>query len=436
MTDPRNFPDYLDALSNLGIEPSLSGIQALCKELGDPQLEFNSIQVTGTNGKTSTVRMLDSLLIAHGVRCGRYTSPHLETYRERITLGGELIEPAEFEAVGALLREKKTAAEGNLDGRLITQFETVTAAALKAFARAGVESAVLEVGMGGRWDATSVVSADVAVVTNVTLDHAEWLGPGLTDIAAEKSYVLREGNTGVIGKMRDDVAAVFRTRAQSTGSGLLEAGRDFEARKTGDSIEFRTPLSVYPGIGLGMLGDWQAENALTAVTAAEAFIGEPLDQDKVRRVLRDIRSPGRAELFESRPAVLLDGAHNLAGACALAGLISSEFADRPRVFIISAMRDKTVTKMLDALAKNQGDFIFVGVDDPRGMSTPELMECAAGLDARREESSSLEEALRKAVARVGPEGLIVVTGSLHLVGPARSLLTDEKFVFRERFGMI
>jgi dihydrofolate synthase / folylpolyglutamate synthase len=416
------FGSWLDQLSNRGIEPSLEGVRALCRELGDPQAGFAAIQVTGTNGKTSTARVIHALLAAEGLSAGLYTSPHLETYRERIVFNGAEIDPRAFESLGERVKAAAVSAEARLGDRKITQFEAITAAALAGFADRGVEVAVLEVGMGGRWDATSVVAPRVGLVTNVTRDHAEWLGPELTDIAGEKSYVFRDGNTAVIGPLEPAAKEVFRARASSEGCRLLEHGVDFSFTARDGWLEFRTPLGVYDRLSLGLRGAWQADNALLAVVGAEAYLRRGFDPETVRRTLRDVRSPGRAELLPGEPQIVLDGAHNEAGLAALASWWNQEFGDRPTVLVASILADKDVASMLRNLARVGGDIIFTTGENPRSLAAAELTRLAAGLGISSTAVDRLDEALAQAAAVAGPQGLVLVTGSLYLVGSARKLL--------------
>lgn len=415
-TGGAGFSAYLDSLANFGIEPSLDGIEALCRRLGDPQKQFDVIQITGTNGKTSTARMIQALLTAHGLSCGLYLSPHLTDYPERIGVDGVEIDDADFEEIGRSVREQTAAAERSLNGRRITQFEVITAAALAYFARRGVRVAVLEVGMGGRWDATSIASPSVAVITNVTMDHADWLGPELTDIAGEKSYVIRAGNTVITGPASPEVEAVFEARAQSEGAGLLKAGRDFSLARTA-------------GITLGVAGPWQPDNAAMAIAAAEAYLKQPLNAETVRRALAAVRSPGRAELFPGEPDIFLDGAHNLDGVNALVGYLSTRFSGRKLVLLVSILRDKAAPAMVAKLLEAGREIIFTASDNPRCLTPGELARLAKDHGVSATEEPRADAALAKAKSEAGKSGIVVVTGSLYLVGAIRKLLKNQAVSF-------
>lgn len=432
VTSSGGFSSYLDSLANFGIEPSLEGIRALCRELGDPQKSFNIIQVTGTNGKTSTARMIQALLTDHGTSCGLYVSPHLESYRERIGIDGEDIGKADFEDIGRLIEAKIKTAEESLGGRHITQFEAITAAGLAYFARRGARVAVVEVGMGGRWDATSVVPAAVAVITNVTMDHADWLGPELADIAAEKAGVIKSGNIAVIGDIGDDIKTVFEKRAEAQESTVLFAGRDFSIdRFSKEGFSLKTPLSVYSDISVCVGGPWQSRNALLAVMAAEAYLKSKLDENKARQALKNVRCPGRAELVKGDPDILLDGAHNEAGMEALIDYLRQNFSNRRAVLLVSILRDKSAPQMIEQLCRFSKRIVFTASTNPRCLQTDELAKLARryGVDTIQESDLSSALACAKREAGGGGKDFVVATGSLYLVGEVRKLLKNQGVIF-------
>ncbi len=419
-----DFATYLDLLANFGIEPSLVGIEALCQALDGPQRGLPAIQITGTNGKTSTARMAGEILTAHGLTVGVYTSPHLESYTERILINGQPLSSEAFEVLGRVVRSAVVVAEEALDPsgeRRITQFEVLTGAALKVFADAEVDVAIVEVGMGGRWDATSVVRPAVSIATNVTLDHAEWLGPELTDIAAEKAYVLKEGTVGVVGEMGEDVEAVFRTRADTVGGRLLSTSTDFSYEASGTGVRITSPLREYAQLRVGPAGEWQLANATLATVAAEAFLGQELDDARLRDALSRATSPGRAELFPGRPDILIDGAHNLAGVRALVDYVRASYPDRRLAVVTAVMRDKGAVDMSVELGA-LGPLIVVDVDNPRCVPALELAGAVRERGLAAQAMPSIEAALDEGRALAGADGLVVVAGSLYLAGPVRSLL--------------
>ncbi len=420
------FSTYLDKLENLGIEPSLAGILALCRELDDPQTKFDLIQVTGTNGKTSTSRIIQSLLTAHGQRVGVYTSPHLIGYRERIMVDGVEITEDDFADIGRLVQDKVEAAEATLKGRKITQFEVLTAAALAYFAfKARVDVAVLEVGMGARWDATSVGEPKVGVITNVSLDHAAWLGPEITDIAAEKAYVIKENNRVVVGPVSKEVMSIFEKRAHDVNASLLRYGRDFEAAASTGKLIFSTPLGAYTDIDLPAGGPWQADNALLGMVSAETYLNHALEIDEVRAVLFNSMVSGRAELIHGRPDLLLDGAHNPAGIERFLQFLKSEYDDRRLVFLISILKDKEASAMVESICRIDADIIFTTSDSPRASGSIELAKIARSLGARAISVTDPIEGLEKAKSIAGGKGLVAVTGSLYLVGMIRKYIESR-----------
>lgn len=422
------FAEFLDARANFGITPSLAGIRALAQVLGNPQEHFRAIQVTGTNGKSSVTRMVAALLQAHAFSTGAYLSPDLNSYTERFLIDGAEISRELFEAVGQTVMDsisKVEDAAGGADPRAVTQFEALTAAALETFTRQEVDTAVLEVGMGGRWDATSVCRPEVAVITNVTLDHAEWLGPELTDIAAEKAHVVKKGTVGVVGETDPALLEIFKARAEEVGGRLLLCGSDFSSRHLTDGWEFSTPLSTYSAIAIGPKGQWQPRNALLATVAAEAYAGRPLDAEAVREALSNVVCPGRAEFFPGRPDFVFDGAHNLAGIRALVEHLRQAYRDREPVFIVSILKDKAAAQMIEELGR-AGRLVVVAVDNPRRLTAGELGALAEECGFHAVLAASVEQAIDEARAASGAGGLVVVTGSLYLVGEARGLFLSPK----------
>ncbi len=428
--DPVDFSGYLDGLENLGIEPSLLGIEALCRELSNPQSRFETIQVTGTNGKTSTSRMIQALLSASGLTVGVYTSPHLEDYRERIMVDGVQITEADFSDIGRLVQEKVPVAERSLDSRRITQFEVITAAAFEYFARREVKVAILEVGMGARWDATSLVAPKVGVVTNVSLDHAAWLGPKLEDIAGEKSYVIQEENTVVVGPVSSSVMRVLDERAAAVGAKLLKTGEHF-AKSVRDSgeLDMVTPKGSYSCVSLGASGSWQEENALLATVSAEVYSGNSFDLETIQTTLGKVKVPGRAELVSGSPEFLLDGAHNRASLEKLVAFLGSQYRGRRLIFLVSILRDKEAALMVSDLCRLGAKIIFTASDNPRCHKPDELMEMATGLGAKDVSALEVRPAIKEVTRVAGDDRLVVVTGSLFLVGEVRKLLRNQGSIF-------
>jgi dihydrofolate synthase/folylpolyglutamate synthase len=419
---------YLEGRVNLEVDPApsaasrrLDGVRRLLALLGDPQLAYPAIHVTGTNGKGSTARMVTALLSARGLSVGTYTSPHLEQVNERLAWCGQPISDAALvEVVQAV-----AAVEPLLD-EPPTYFEVLTAAALRWFADVAVDVAVIEVGLGGRWDATNVVDGQVAVVTNVSLDHAAVIGPELTDIATEKAGIVKPASTLVLGETDPELAAIFRAAgARQVWERQVEFGCDRNRPAHGGRlVDLRTPAARYPELFLPAHGAYQGDNAATALAAAEAFFGEPLHPDVVVEGLGQVTLPGRLEVMGRRPLCVLDGAHNPAGAAAAAEALRQAFGDARPVLVVGMLRGRDVTKMLEALqVADARAVIACPPPSPRALPPAEVAAAARAWLAPVEVASSVPEAVEGALALAGPDELVLVTGSLYVVGAARAWLT-------------
>jgi dihydrofolate synthase / folylpolyglutamate synthase len=410
--------------------PTLERISALCDLMGEPQRAAPVIHVTGTNGKGSTVKIITDLLMTMGLSVGSYTSPDLASVNERIARNSEPISDlALAEVLGSLV-----ALEPMLGARA-TRFELLTAAAFRWFADVAVDVEVIEVGLGGRWDATNVVDPVVAVVTNVSEDHMEVLGPTLDDVAKEKAGIIKSGCHLVLGETDPHLAQIFMEAAEEVGAaaiwrrGAAPGGGDFgcdanDVAVGGRSIDVRTPGARYEQVFLGLHGAHQGDNAAVAVAAAEAFFLAPLEEDVVREALGSVRFPGRLETVAHSPLVLLDGAHNLAGAQALARSISGDFAvDGPVVAVVGLLSGRDPEAFLRALASGGVTRVVVcPAPSPRSQPVPDLMRAAGQVGLAAERADSVVEACEKAIRLAGPNGLVMVTGSLYVVGEARTAL--------------
>jgi dihydrofolate synthase/folylpolyglutamate synthase len=401
--------------------PTLDRIRGLVALLGSPQLSYPAVHLTGTNGKTSVARMTAALLTAHGLTVGSYTSPHLERVHERIAWNDEPIDDAELARVLATV----AVVEPHLDDRL-SYFEILTGAALTWFSDVAVDSAVVEVGLGGTWDATNVVDGRVAVVTNVSIDHVEYLGPTSEDIAAEKAGIVKEGATLVLGETDPALTPLFLARGAER---VVTRGVDFGLRGSrlahgGRVVDLFTPAARYDDVFLPLHGVHQAHNAAVALAAAEVFLGTQLSEDVVTEAFGSVRSPGRLEIVGHAPLVLLDGAHNVAGAHALQAALADEFPTAPRVLVVGLLREKEPHEMLDALgAREAAAVICCRPPSPRGLDNDAVAAAARDVGARRVESVELvEEAVARALATVESDEQVVVTGSLYVVGAARGAL--------------
>ena len=426
---------WLDAHLNLETggrvrAPSLDRIRPLLDLLGRPQADYPLIHVTGTNGKTTTTRLISHFLAARGISVGAHTSPHLEMVNERLTWGGEAISD---EALAEELRIVAVAEAALLDrdGAALrpTWFEIMTAVGYHWFSDLGVQVAVAEVGLGGLWDATNVADAEVAVVTNISIDHVEYLGSSRESIATEKAGIIKRGATLVLGEPDPGLTGIFLERDPGR---VLRTDVDFGVLRNdpaygGRAIDLRTPLAEYSDLYLPVHGAYQATNAAIALTAAETFFGEPFPSDLVIEALATFRSPGRLEVVGHEPLVILDGAHNAAGADALVQALEEEFVPAPRTLIVGLMREKDPTVMLPALGATEAEWVFTcAPPSPRAMPAHDLADAALelGIDPGRVEAlGTVEEALARALVVTPPEGQVIVAGSLYLVGAARSVLT-------------
>jgi len=398
--------------------PDLGRMRKLVDLLGHPERTYRGLHVTGTNGKTSTARAAAALLEAKGLRVGLFTSPHLERINERIVADGFPISDAELAAVLGEL----ALLEPMMDQRP-TWFELMTAAALMWFADRPVDVAVVEVGMGGRFDATNVVDADVAMVTNIGLDHLEFLGPTRLDVAWEKAGVVKPGSLLVLGETDPELYSKF---AEQSPSQVWLAGRDYCLERNdlavgGRLLDLRTPLARYEDLWLDLHGSHQGANFAAAVAGVEGFFGHDLGEDLVRRVAGSLRSPGRLELVGRDPLVLLDGAKNLEGARAAGLAVEEEFGkERPLVLVVGMLKGKDPEAMLCALGAQRAKLVVAcPAPSPRSLPPEAVVEAASRLGATAASAPGVQEALELALGSSEPEDLVLVAGSLYVVGAAR-----------------
>jgi len=421
------------------VQPSLDRVIAVCDLLGDPQRTFRAVHITGTNGKTSTARMVEKLVTTMGLRTGRFTSPHLHSVRERIAIDGEPISPAAFvaawEDVAPFVEmvDERSLADG---GPRLSFFEVFTVMAFAAFADAPVDVAVIEVGMGGRWDATNVVDGDVAVLTPISWDHMQWLGSTLREIAGEKVGIIKEGATVVTAQQREEVDGIIAVAAAANGSRLLEEGRDLavvqrQVAVGGQLLTLRTPAATYVDIYLPLHGEHQAHNAVLALTATEAlFGGVALPGDVVEEAFGKVTSPGRLEVVRSSPTVLVDAGHNPDGIEALRAAIEESFVFRRLVGVVSCMADKQAEAMLSELEPLLDEVVITQMRSPRAMDAADLYEIAQDVfDTDRVHLvPSLAEAIDTAAGLAERDGDpagttgVLVAGSVVLAAEARALL--------------
>ena len=403
--------------------PTLDRMRRLAAVMGDPQHAAPVVHLTGTNGKGSTARMITALLGSRGLSVGTYTSPDLERVNERLAWD---LQPITDEELTELL-EALAGLEGLLEERL-TRFEVLTGAAFRWFADVAVDAAVVEVGMGGRWDATNVADGQVAVVTNVSLDHAEVLGPSVVEIAREKAGIVKPASTLVLGETDEAIAAEFLARPAGA---VWQRGRDFAASRNraahgGRVVDLRTPGATYDDVFLPFYGAHQGDNAAVALAAAEAFFDAPLDETVVRDAFAGLRLPGRMEVVGRHPLVVLDGAHNPAGARAAAATFAEAFGtDRPLVMVVGMLRGRDPAEMLEALGAGKARLVVAAPPpSPRSLPPAAVAGAARTLGVEARAAASVPEAVAGALDSAGDEDVVVVTGSLYLVGAARAALRD------------
>jgi dihydrofolate synthase/folylpolyglutamate synthase len=424
--------------------------------LGNPESAAPAIHITGTNGKTSTSRAVTALLMAKGLSVGTYTSPHLERINERLSLNGIPISDEELAQVLSDLAGLEPLVAGPT-GQPLSWFDLLTAAALRWFADRAVDVMVIEVGIGGRWDATNVVDASVAVVTNVGLDHTEFLGPTRADVAGEKAGIVKPGATLVLGERDPQLYSIF---AAEEPAALWWAGRDYAVTRNdlavgGRALDLRTPAGEYDGVWLDLHGRHQADNFAAALVAVEAFFGAAIEDKLVREAAGSLRSPGRLEIVSRRPLVVRDGAKNLEGARAAAVAIASDFglpafeppppagpppAVAPLVaasvrgagsliLVFGMLAGKDPTEMLVALGVDHARLVVAcPPPSPRAVPTSVIVEAARGLDVAGldiREAESVPDAVELALGAAGPDDLILVAGSLYVVGAARAVFAGS-----------
>jgi dihydrofolate synthase/folylpolyglutamate synthase len=408
--------------------PTLDRMRRLAGLLGDPQTAYPSIHITGTNGKGSTAAMVSALLGARGLSVGTYTSPNLRRVNERISRNGEPVDDGTFTE----LLESLSLLEELMD-EPPTRFELLTAAALTWFADEAVDVAVVEVGLGGRWDCTNVVNGDVAVLTNISYDHTEVLGPTLEDIAKDKSGIIKARSRVVIGETDPTLVDLMRRAAIEVGAGEVWV-RDVDFACTanrlavgGRLIDLRTPGAAYGELLVPLHGAHQGENASCALAAVEAFFDGPLSEEVVEDAFSGLRVPGRLEVVGRRPLVVVDGAHNVAGMIALARSLDEEFAvDGETVAVVGMLSGRDPAAMLEALVTaGVRSVVACTPGSPRAQPGEVVAEAARGLGMSVVVIPEPAEAVAAAVGQAAEDDRVVVCGSLYVVADARRVLVAD-----------
>jgi dihydrofolate synthase/folylpolyglutamate synthase len=430
---------YASALDSLeqrgfGIRADLGRIRALMALLNDPQLTYPTIHLAGTNGKSSTSRMIASILAGHGLTTGLYVSPHLQSVRERFSRfgmsSGELSEEIiDEEWFGKIFDYLKPFAEMVESERRedITYFEMTTAVAYEWMADAAVDVGVFEAGMGGRWDATNLVMPRVSVLTEIAVDHRKFLGETPLDNAREKVGIIKEGSVVVSASQLPEVAELI----ESVSDELLVFGEEFlltsdELAVGGRRLTVKGARATYEELFLPLFGVHQARNFAVAVAACESFLGRALDHDTLRGTAESITSPGRMEVVGHEPLVVLDGAHNPAGATALEQAVRDSFSGKHRTLVITVLQDKDADEMIPSFESIADRIIFTKTKHgPRPAANPEDLRDLVKGETPTEVIDDMKEAVKAAIEGVPDGGMVIVTGSLYGVGEAREALVGK-----------
>lgn len=410
---------WIEGLDLFGMRFGLERMQALMDALGHPVRGIPAVHVVGTNGKSSVTRMTAAILTAHGVRTGAYVSPHVVGWHERIAMDGVPISPG---ALAHAADRVRAAVPGVPEGQ-VTQFEALTAVALDAFGTAGAEAIVVEAGLGGRLDATNVIDADVVVLTGVDLDHTDLLGETLAEIAAEKLAVARDGHGAVlVGALGPEAWSAVAPIMGDRGLSGWRVGQEIVI-ESGNRlpVTLSTPNGRIGPLDVPAHGDWQRGNLALAVGAAEHVLGGPVDRERVERAIRDMQNPGRLQVIDGAPVIVMDGAHNPAGARALAESLPEILGEAKPVAVIGMMADKDCAGICDALAPVISAARVTRASSGRAIR-PEFI--ARMLDMRGipvEVVPGPARALERACADAGPDGAVLVAGSLHLLADLATL---------------
>ena len=419
------------------IEPTLDRIAALVDILGSPQLTYPTIHIGGTNGKTTTSRMIDSLLFEMGLRTGRFTSPHLESYLERIAINGQPIDAKalifSFNDISAYLDLMDAKFE-----HPISFFEAITALAFAAFAEHPIDVGVIEVGMGGLWDATNVVDADVSVIMPIGLDHTEYLGETLTEIAQTKAGIIKEGGFVVLAQQEPECAVELIKRAALVGAEIAREGVEYSVISRsvavgGQLLTIQGTKEIYTDIYIPLHGKHQASNAAAALVAVEIFFGDQdLDVEAVRAGFAQVTSPGRCEIIHRDPTIILDAAHNPHGAAAIADTIQSEFTFDEVIGIFAPMGDKDVRGILLELEQVMDSVIVSANSSPRAMKVDALEMMAIeifGADrvfTAQSITEAIDKAVRDSIRPLSEDTIgVLITGSVVSVGEARAIVRKK-----------
>lgn len=416
---------FLDVRIGQGVKPGLERIAGLLEFMGDPQKAYPTIHIAGTNGKTTLSRMVQQILGAHGLATGAFTSPHLHVVEERFSLHGVTLDSRDFIDAVADIAWFVEAFEQQ-SGTPVTYFEVTAALAFSIFATAAVDVAIVEVGLGGRLDATNVLDGAVSVITGIDIDHTEFLGSTVSEIAAEKAAIVGSGGTLVSGSLGDDAASAVAARVDETGANWIRTDSDFSV--TGADIavggwqcSLEGVFGRYEDLYLPIHGRHQVDHLATAIAVSEMFLGRELDADSLAVAVGSISAPGRIEVVDRRPLVIVDGAHNAQGFRGLAQSLTSEFPAMEWQLVLGVRGERDIAELVTPLNGLVGKVFATAPDDPVAIA-PDLVatEAAGALGVEAVAVSNAVEAVEQATAEAGEEGGVVIAGSLYLVGDVRN----------------
>ena len=415
---------FLDDRIGHGVQPGLERITGLLAFMGDPQQTYPTIHIAGTNGKTTVSRMVQQILGAHGLATGGFTSPHLDTVEERYWIHGHRIESEQLTSAVSDIAWFVRGYEESANTP-VTYFEVTAALAYSIFAEQAVDVGVVEVGLGGRLDATNALIADVSVITGIDYDHMEFLGETLGEIATEKAAILKDGGTLVTGDLPEEAIDAVTDRVNATKARWIKKGSDFDVAEAvigvgGWQCSVTGVYSEYPELFLPLHGRHQVDNLATAIATAEMFLERALDLDLLTVAVASMRAPGRLEVVDRRPLVVLDGSHNRQGISGLSTTLDGEFPAMQWHLVLALRGERDVTSLLSPLKGRIAAVYTCAVDDPASQDPTKLAdEAHDALGVPSRDFGSASEALAAAVSDAGSDGGVVAAGSLYLIGELR-----------------
>lgn len=420
---------YLDESLKYGIKPGLERIEVLLKEMSNPYLNYSTILITGTNGKTSTARMISAILNACGIKTGLYISPHLYSYCERISFGNNSIGKKEFYN---LVEEVKPLIDktNKITGDNLTNFEILTALAFYYFALKNADCAVLEVGMGARFDATCLTKAKVSVITNVELDHTDYLGSSIKQIAKEKAFVIKKGTKVVVGYLKKEAMEVIKKEASEKKASISYLGKNFFLESLTAEKDYSQKITIkgifdsYNEVNINSPGLNQAHNAAIAITAAELYDNGPLSNKKLSLAFGELHFDGRLEILQKDPVILVDGAHNPAAASGLRKVLEEEFSYENLIFVLAIYKDKDYKSIIKELAPIAKEIIFSENSSHRSLKASTLNQVFKGKKFKI--IKPIAKAIKVAKEMASHKDLICITGSLGTVADARKILATRR----------